>query len=138
MRIIKFVNIDGGFDVLALDTIFNFPQLAILENEEEEIGGNTVERVTSLIIVCKGGPGSTKKMRSQHYLKPPPDILNSWSHLKHEFFPAPKGNCIYWLQRSHQGISLCPLLLSVCATISLMALRCWRCRSRQPGCSKQC
>ena len=43
-----FVNIDDGFDVLTLLTIFNFPQLAFLENEEEEIGGHTVERVTSL------------------------------------------------------------------------------------------
>ena len=60
---------------------------------------NAVIGITSLyygfigIIVCKGGPGPTKKLRSQHFLKPPPDILNPWSHLKLEFFPAPKGMC---------------------------------------------
>ena len=50
--------------------------------------------ITIFTIVCKGGPGPTKKMRSQHYLKPPTNILNPWSHLKLEFFPAPKGNCV--------------------------------------------
>ena len=48
MGIFKPINIDGGFDVLTLDTIFNFSQLALLENEEEELGGHTVEGVTSL------------------------------------------------------------------------------------------
>ena len=46
--ILKFVNMDGGFNELTVGTISTFPQLALLENEEEEIGGHTVERVTSL------------------------------------------------------------------------------------------
>ena len=49
MGILKFVKIDGGFDELTILVLFStFPQLALLENEEEEIGGHTVERVTSL------------------------------------------------------------------------------------------
>ena len=41
-------------------------------------------------------------MSSHHYLKPPPDILNPWSHLK--FFPAPKGN-FEWTLFSNESYS---------------------------------
>ena len=52
-----------------------------------KLNRNESSKVFLYHIVCKG------EMRSQHYLKPPPDILNPWSNLKLEFF-APKGNCV--------------------------------------------
>ena len=43
--ILKLTDIDGGFDILTLETIFNFPPTCDpWKNEEEEIGGHTVER----------------------------------------------------------------------------------------------
>ena len=58
MGILKVANIDGNFDALTLGTIFNFPQLALLENEEEEIVGphNVASDVTvttsSTLVIC--------------------------------------------------------------------------------------